>query len=519
MTDVAKARRTTLPAARSVRWNPSFEELRQLIAAMPNARLTVYDNYNVQTRVDARSKASTYVVTDTPEQCSGQCIASDEGRRIADLQDAYIRDQAMLVIDGYIGNDPAHRVPARLYIEERNANIAAMQQALYFTADDAGAEFEPRLMVIYTPNLPAPGYPNDRLIAVDLAAGITRVLNSDYFGESKKGGLRMWNSLTYARGGLSLHAGCKVIPTSRGEQSLLIVGLSGTGKTTTTFTRQNNSQPVQDDFVALYPGGHVVATENGCFAKTFALDPKDEPAIYGAVTKRDAYLENVSQNERGEVDFFDTSYTQNGRAVFRMEALGIARDAREITRVNQLLILNRNENIIPAVARLNREQAAAYFMLGETQGTSAGGKEEMGKFLRVPGTNPFFPLLHELQGNRFLELLDDAGFDVFLLNTGRIGGPPTDERSKKVTIPYSSAVVKAIAEGTITFERDPDFGYEVAAALPGIDDVEVLQPRRLYERQGRQEEYAALVQRFKQERRDFLTTFGGLRPEILAAVG
>jgi phosphoenolpyruvate carboxykinase (ATP) len=518
MTDVVKARRTTLPAARSVRWNPSFAELRQLIGEMPNARLTVYDNYNLQTRVDARSKASTYLVSDSDERFSGQCISSVEGRRIAALQDGYIRDQAMLVIDGYIGNDPEHRVAARLYIEESNANIAAMQQALYFPAEHPGADFEPQLTVIYTPNLPAPGYPNDRLIAVDLGAGVTRVLNSDYFGESKKGGLRMWNALTYARGGLSLHAGCKVVPTSRGEQSMLIVGLSGTGKTTTTFTRQNNSQPVQDDFVALYPGGHVVATENGCFAKTFALDPKDEPAIHGAVTKPEAYLENVSQNDKGEVDFFDTSYTQNGRAVFRMAALGIARDARDITRVNQLLILNRNENIIPAVARLNREQAAAYFMLGETQGTSAGGKEEMGKFLRVPGTNPFFPLLHELQGNRFLKLLDDAGFDVFLLNTGRIGGPPGDERSKKVTIPYSSAVVKAIAEGTITFERDPDFGYDVAAQLPGIDDLDILQPRLLYERQGRQEEYAALVQRFKQERRDFLATFPGLLPEIVEAV-
>ena len=31
-----------------------------------------------------------------------------------------------------------------------------------------------------------------------------------------------------------------------------------------------------------------------------------------------------------------------------------------------LLILNWNENIIPAVAKLSQEQAAAYFMLGET---------------------------------------------------------------------------------------------------------------------------------------------------------
>ena len=37
-------------------------------------------------------------------------------------------------------------------------------------------------------------------------------------------------------------------------------------------------------------------------------------------------------------------------------------------------------------------------MLGETKGTSAGGASEAGKFLRVPGTNPFFPLPHGLPG-------------------------------------------------------------------------------------------------------------------------
>lgn len=518
MTDVVKAPPTTLVPGRSVRWNPDPETLRQLTGRMPNARLTIYDNYNVQTRVVARSKASTFVVADDPAPYSTPTISRAEGARIAALQDEYIRGRDMIVVDGYIGNDPATRVPARLYIEESNANIAAMQQHLYFAPEDAGPEVQPRLTVIYTPNLPAPGYPDDRLIAVDLEAGVTRVLNSDYFGESKKGGLRMWNVLTYERGGLALHAGCKVVPTARGEQVMLIVGLSGTGKTTTTFTRQNDSQPVQDDFVALYPGGRIVATENGCFAKTFGLDPREEPAIYGAVTKREAYLENVSQNQRGELDFFDTTYTQNGRAVFRMDALGIARDARDVTRVHHLLILNRNENIIPAVARLDRVQAAAYFMLGETQGTSAGGKEEAGKFLRVPGTNPFFPLRHELQGNRFLELLDECHFEVYLLNTGRVGGPAEDERSKKVSIAVSSAVVKAIAEGTIEWETDVDFGYQVAAAVPGIDDPELLQPRRLYRRQGRSDEYAALVGRFKRERRDFLAQFPGLRPEIAEAV-
>jgi len=508
-----------LPPARSVRYNPSATELQALTARMPNARHTSFGNYNVQTRATSRSAGSTYLVTDDPSLTTGKAITRAEGERVAALQAAYIARQPMLVIDGYIGNDPTHRSRVRLYIEEANANIAGMQQQLYFPPDAPAEAWEPELVMIYTPNLPMPGYPDDRLIAVDLEAGISRVFNSDYFGESKKGGLRMWNALVYARGGLAMHAGCKVVPTPAGEKTMLIIGLSGTGKTTTTFTRQNNSQPVQDDFIGLFSGGLVVGTENGCFAKTFGLDPRHEPAIYGAVVKPDAYLENVSQQtDGGPVDFFDMSYTQNGRATFPMASLGIWRDPREIGPVSHLLILNRNDNIIPAVARLSREQAAAFFMLGETQGTSAGGKAEEGRALRVPGTNPFYPHRDEQQANRFWELMESCDFEVFLLNTGRVGGKAEVPRSKKVAIEHSGAIVKAIAEGTIAWERDPDFGYEVASALPGIEDAELLRPRLLYDRTGRAADYAEIVERVKRERLEFLGRYPGLRDEILGAI-
>ena len=176
------------------------------------------------------------------------------------------------------------------------------------------------------------------------------------------------------------------------------------------------------------------------------------------------------------------------------------------------------KNIIPAVARLSRSQAAAYFMLGETTGTSAGGKDEEGKFLRVPGTNPFFPRNMADMGNRMLELLDSHELKVYVLNTGRVGGTD-EENSKKVTIPYSSAIVQAIVEDTIGWETDPDFGYEIASSLPGVEDIEILQPRRLYERQGRQAEYDAMVSRLKKERREHLVSFQGLDEAILKSIG
>ena len=509
---------TPLPDAKSVRVNPSAEELKQLAAKMPNARETRYGNLNVQTEVLARSKASTFLILDDPESSSQQAISREEGDRVAKLQDEYIAGRDMVVVDGFIGNDPEFRTPARLYIEESNANIAGMQKQLYFDVDDRDG-FEPELTVIYTPNLAVEGYPNDRAITVDLELGVTRVCHSDYFGESKKGGLRMWNKLVYDRGGLPLHAGCKVIPTDSGDKVGLIVGLSGTGKTTTTFTKQNCSLPVQDDFVAMMPGGKVYATEAGCFAKTFALSEKDEPTIHGAVIKPEAYLENVSQDDAGELDFFDTSYTQNGRATFSFSSIDAA-DATELDSADFLLILNRNENIIPAVAKLDPEQAAAYFMLGETQGTSAGGAEEAGKFLRVPGTNPFFPDDHDHQGNRFLELMAEHQLDVYLLNTGRVGGADGDDRSEKVRIPHSSAIVKGIAEGTIEWQDDPDFGYQVATRVPGIEgsDAAVLRPRELYESQGRGEEYQKIVAQLKGERVEFLQKFPALSDAIIDAV-
>ncbi len=506
-----------LPDAKSVTVNPSAEELKELAARMPNARQTRHGNLNVQTEVLARSKASTFLVLDDPTQSGEQAIDREEGERIARLQDEYIAGRDMLVIDGYIGDDPEFRTAARLYIEASNANIAGMQKQLFFDADDGG--HEPELTVIYTPNLQVKGYPSDRVIAVDLEHGVTRVCNSDYFGESKKGGLRMWNKLVYDRGGLALHAGCKVIPTAAGDKVGLIVGLSGTGKTTTTFTRQNGSLPVQDDFVAMMPGGKVYATEAGCFAKTFALSAEDEPIIHGAVTRPEAYLENVSQDDSGELDFFDTSYTQNGRATISFASIEAA-DARQLESADFLLILNRNENVIPAVAKLNPQQAAAYFMLGETQGTSAGGAEEAGKFLRVPGTNPFFPDDHDLQGNRFLELMSEHQLDVYLMNTGRVGGPDDDDRSQKVRIPHSSAIVKGIAEGTIEWEEDPDFRYLVARDVPGIEasDHAVLRPRKLYESQGRSDEYEKHCRRLKGERAEYLRGFPGLSDAIRVAV-
>ena len=69
------------------------------------------------------------------------------------------------------------------------------------------------------------------------------------------------------------------------------------------------------------------------------------------------------------------------------------------------------------------------------------------------------------------------------------------------------------------FEEDPDFGYQVATSIPGFDDLEKLQPRCLYEAQGRSAEYADIVEGLKADRVTHLQQFTQLSEDIIKAVG
>src|SRR5438105_15755827 len=75
---------------KSVIWNPSPDDLRKFAEAMPNARITEFNNVNVGTRVVSRSKLSTFIATDHPEDHSDQTIAPDEYARAAQLRDDYV---------------------------------------------------------------------------------------------------------------------------------------------------------------------------------------------------------------------------------------------------------------------------------------------------------------------------------------------------------------------------------------------------------------------------------------------
>jgi len=101
---------------------------------------------------------------------------------------------------------------------------------------------------------------------------------------------------------------------------------------------------------------------------------------------------------------------------------------------------------------------------------------------------------------------------AYILNTGSVGageGFP----GEKVTIKVSTEIMKQIAKEGITWEKDPDWGYEVPVAVPGLD-LEKYTPGRYYSA----DKYRELVDKLRRERVDWLAQFPGLDPVIPQAI-
>lgn len=508
--------------------DPTQDQLREIAMQFtPAVMKTAYGNINKLTKNKARMAKYTYIIAPASEKnnYSGNIIDPDKAKKLIELQKRYIEKQGDLVeINGYYGIGDAAQALQLLYDKECT-NVAAMQQILAFPrsyVEPPGKlkePFKPRYRLVMTSGVEAEGMPGNQAIIVDLEKWTTYVIWPDYFGESKKGALRMLNEYIYRLGGLVLHAGAKKVMVGDKTLTMGIMGLSGTGKTTTTFSKQGAlTQPIQDDMIVLWPDGRCTITENGCFAKTFGLTRESEPIIYDGTTHPDAWVENVFPNADGTfdlgktrltpedvarlkhmlietgappenieafisgkvkiddvVDEYDipqdgwdfTVWTQNGRSIIPMKAIKGAASFDDIPQVRSLGILNRDEGpdaAVPGIVRFARpEHAAGYFMLGETSKTSAAGKER-GK-TRSPFTQPFFPSPYGLQAKRFSELAAKLeGLEMWLMNTGYVGGDQRDEekgKALKVKIPHSSAMLEAMLKGEIKWKKDPDFGYQI----------------------------------------------------------
>jgi phosphoenolpyruvate carboxykinase (ATP) len=488
------------------------EELREL--ARSGEKTSEYGSPVYSTRVKNRSAKNTYVVANrVPIGIMQQAIDRDRAEdAIRQVQDT-LAGMELIQVDRRMGMSRDVPIHCRLYVPKEYARIAFMWHNMLFPSDSSK---EPDFISVYVPDW------KERLIFLDVDQGYTYILGTDYPGEAKKSMLRQAMYWIKRRGGLGLHAGSKVLRVVGPDGELrdvgfLLFGLSGTGKTTLTLHDHGLKEPEraiikQDDVVLMTSEGKAFGTEDGFYIKTEGLEPP-QTVLWGAATHPTAVYENIKLDENGKVDFLDTSITSNGRGVVLRKYIQGTGEGIDLEKANKIVFITRRNDVVPVCARLTDEQAAAYFMLGESIETSAGDPTKAGQAKREVGTNPFIVGPEADEGNRLLQILrKNSDMEAYILNTGSIGandGFP----GEKVSIRVSTEIMKQIAKEGIEWEKDPDWGYEVPVNVEGVD-LAKYDPKTYYT----PEKYRELVDRLRGERRAWLAQFRGLDPAIPRAV-
>ncbi|MFO7609932.1 MAG: phosphoenolpyruvate carboxykinase (ATP) [Candidatus Krumholzibacteriia bacterium] len=345
------------------------------------------------------------------------------------------------------------------------------------------ARYEGRLRV--DPRL---GHTSTMVIAADFDRRIGVVYGSSYCGSCKKLLFTAMNYLLPEAGILPLH--CSANEGRKGDVALLL-GLSGTGKTTLSADRHrallgDDEHGWSDDGIANF--------ENGCYAKLIDLNPKKEPEIYKACfheaphTQHGAVIENAMMYPNGEFDLYDDRLTPNSRGSYLLTALDNIKESSTGDHPRTILFLTADANgVLPPVAKLTREQAMLWFLMGYTSklaGTETGVTEPKSAFSRFFGA-PFMPRNPDDYSSLLGRKLDEHGTQVYLVNTGWSGGPYGV--GARMDISLTRAMCAAAIEGklkNVEYDQDPYFKVWVPRTCPGVDDPSILHPANTWDDQA-----------------------------------
>ena len=399
----------------------------------------------------------------------------------------YLGEQQLYVQDLFAGADGTNRLAVRTITPSPWHALFVRTMFILprlFELDDEYDPFMPDFTIVHAPEFKAEpeedGTRSEVFICISFEKKILLIGGTRYAGEMKKSVFSVMNYLLPKRGVLSMHSSASV--GIEREDSAVIFGLSGTGKT--TLATDPKRLMVGDDEIGWGKDG-IFNIEGGSYAKTIRLSEDDEPLIYHAANQFETILENVvisPDTRRPEWD--DASKTENTRCAYPLAHLPNAMPEAVGGHPENIVFLSADAfGVLPPIARLNREQAMYYFLSGYTAkvaGTERGITEPEATFSPCFGA-PFLPLPPAHYANVLAEKIDEHGPAVWMINTGWTGGPYGV--GSRIRIPYTRAMLNAALEGAlddVEYVTDPVFGIDVPQTVPEVPS-ELLVPRNTWE--------------------------------------
>ncbi len=397
-------------------------------------------------------------------------------RLLADMLE-HARGKDLFVQDLFGGADEANRLSVRVVNEL--AWHSLFIRNLLIRPDAAQLDgFVPQMTIIDLPSFRAHperhGCRTETVIACDFTRGIVLIGGTSYAGEMKKSVFTFLNYLLPSRGVMPMHCSANV---SHDGESAVFFGLSGTGKT--TLSADPARILIGDDEHGWGPQG-LFNFEGGCYAKTIRLSPQAEPEIFSTTQRFGTVLENVVLDENRIPDFDDASLTENGRCAYPLDFIANASATGIAGHPKNVVMLTADAfGVMPPIARLTPAQAMVHFLSGYTAkvaGTEKGVTEPQATFSTCFGA-PFMPLHPSEYGAMLRDLIANHDVSCWLVNTGWTGG--AYGTGKRMPIAATRALLAAALDGSLnqaSFRTDPNFGFEVPQAVPGVDPA-ILDPR------------------------------------------
>ncbi|MBN2413486.1 phosphoenolpyruvate carboxykinase (ATP) [candidate division KSB1 bacterium] len=325
----------------------------------------------------------------------------------------------------------------------------------------------------------ADGTTSNLLVTMDYEKHIGIVYGSAYMGSLKKLIFTVMNYLLPENNILPLH--CSANEGDNGESALLL-GLSGTGKT--TLSADPERALLGDDEHGWNDKG-IANFEYGCYAKLINLNPEKEPDIYHATFHPDHYLshgaivENLMVYPDGSFDLDDERFTPNSRASYPLRYNSNVKESAVSGHPKTILFLTADAyGVLPPISKLSPEQAMFWFIMGYTSklaGTETGITEPQATFSRFFG-GPFMPRNPSDYADLLGEKMKKHNVKVYCINTGWSGGPYGI--GKRIDINLTRAMVSAALNGgleNVEFETDPYFKVSVPKSCPNVPS-DVLKP-------------------------------------------
>ncbi len=428
---------------------------------------------------------------------------------------AFWQGHDVYVQDCHVGADSEYGMPIRVVSQLAWHNLFARQ--LFIRPDPEKTEDHvPKFTILFAPDFQADpaedGTNSETCIVINFKKKVVLICGTSYAGEMKKSAFTIMNFLLPGRGVFPMH--CSSNMGAAGDTALFF-GLSGTGKT--TLSADPERRLIGDDEHGWSDHG-VFNFEGGCYAKCIRLSRENEPQIWNAI-RFGTVLENVAIDaETRLLDFDSDEVTENTRAAYPLKFIDGAIIPSVGGHPNHVIFLTADAfGVLPPISKLTPEQAMYQFLSGYTAkvaGTERDlGKEPQATFSACFGA-PFLPRPAAAYASLLGEKLRRFGAQVWLVNTGWVGGPyGVGERMK---LRYTRAMLKAALTGKLNdvpTSEHPVFKLAVPVSCPDVPPA-VLDARSMWSDKAAYDRAALdLAARFNKN----FEKFSGVSPEIAAA--